>query len=123
MTIKPFRFAPKLNPLIAATQAGMAFVLHQHAFPDHHFEMGEAYSFGLQDANLTMTRIGNRSGVPLSAYTFQFLVSSESFEAEVRVVWEEGALWRPIMTHTNILRVSPDTEEGWTALNDWLRSF
>lgn len=124
MTIKPFHVTSSFNPLRAATQAGLCAIIHGYLLPDERFLMGQAAAYGLPgDVQVTMTRVGDRFGLPSDAHTFKYSISSASFEVEVRCVWQADALFRPVLTHTAILGVTPDSCQGWSDLNAWLRYF
>lgn len=110
------------KPLTAACQCGLQTVIQQYLAPDRTFQMGESESCGLRGVQVTMTRIGNRTGVPNDAQTILYTFACEDFDAVVRSAWAAGFYVEPRITHTALLSVSPDMTETWEALASWLQS-
>lgn len=76
---------------------------------------------GLQGVTITVKRARNRTGVSQDAVTRVYTVKGDGWTVQVRSVWRDGELLRPLKTHTRVSKVTPDNDDARRAYNQWLR--
>jgi len=98
-------------------------LLEPYLFP------GWRSSWQIEDAWITARRVGNRSGIPADATTWQYRITFEpgAWAVTVRAVWRGNELHRPLRTHVVVTGYHDDEDLHGRAgvaahFGDWLRS-
>ena len=116
------RNTEEFNALDVATRLGAQAVLATYLARQHPLDWFDQEQLNLNGVEIIVSRAGNRTGVPADATTYNYTIKGDDFEAEVRSVWHQGLMLKPLETHTRIVAITPASDAVRRTFNRWLSS-
>ena len=116
------RDAEKFNALDVATRLGAQAVIAKYLARQHPLDWFDQEQQNLNGVEIIVSRVGNRTGVPAVATTYNYTMKGDDFEAEIMSVWHEGLMLKPLETHTRVVAITPASDAVRRAFNRWLSS-
>jgi hypothetical protein len=116
------RDTQEFNALDVATRLGAQAVIAKYLARQHPLDWFDQEQWNLNGVEIIVRRVGNRTGVPADATTYHYTMRGTDFEAEIRSVWHQGLMLKPLETHTRIVAITPASDAVRRAFNRWLSS-
>jgi hypothetical protein len=116
------RDTEEFNALDVATRLGAQAVIATYLARQHPLDWFDQEQWNLNGVEIIVRRVGNRTGVPADATTYHYTMKGADFEAEIRSVWHQGLMLKPLETHTRIVAITPASDAVRRAFNRWLSS-